>query len=274
MRAVWTGRLQFSSFDFSVKIYSATQSEDFSLHQLHHECGERIKHEKRCTVHGPILESEIDKGYEYEKGKYVLLNEDEIEALSSQSARALEVSMFVEREALNPLIFDTPYYMAPEGPIAAEAYHTLRESIRNTGKYGIAKMVMRRKEYIVALWVKDEAIVVSTLRYDSEVRTTEALDGLNGGDKKNKHDIQRAVDLIERHTKKFYHKRFKDSLQEKLVALIKAKVAQQNAAEQASLKMEPAPALAVTETPAALPKRGLAKAPAPRKQRRKTGTEG
>lgn len=272
MRAVWTGRLQFSSFDFPVKIYSATQSEDFALHQLHRDCGERIKHEKRCAVHGPILESEIAKGYEYEKGKYVLLSEEEIESLAPAAARALEVSMFVERDALNPLIFDTPYYMAPEGPIAAEAYHTLRESIRNSGKYGIAKMVMRRKEYVVALWVKEEAIVVSTLRYDSEVRTTEALEGLDGGDKKNKTDIQRTLELIEQHTKKFYHKRFKDSLQEKLIALIKAKVAQQSAVEQTIPEVAPEPVLA--ETKPALPKRGLAKAPAPRKQqRRKTGTD-
>lgn len=272
MRAVWTGRLQFSLFDFPVKIYSATQSEDFSLHQLHHECGERIKHEKRCSVHGPVLESEIDKGFEYEKGKYVTLTEDEIEGLAPKNARALELNMFIARDELDPLIFDTPYYMAPEGPIAAEAYHTLRESIRNSGKYGIAKMVMRRKEYLVALWVKDDAIVVSTLRYDNEVRTTDALDGLNGGDKKNKHDIQMATDLIARHTKKFYHKRYKDSLQDRLVALIKSKVAQHTAQEAPRLVAEAAPAPAsVATTP--LPKRGLSKAPAPRKQRRKTGTD-
>ncbi len=273
MRAVWNGRLQFSVFDFPVKIYSATQSEDFSLHQLHQDCGERIKHEKRCTVHGPILENEIVKGFEYDKGKFVTLTEEEIEALSPKSARALEVSMFVEREALNPLIFDTPYYMAPEGPIASEAYHTLRESIRNSGKYGIGKMVMRRKEYVVALWVKDEAIVVSTLRYDSEVRTTEALDGLNGHEKKNKQDIQKATDLIDRHTKKFYHKKFRDSLQDKLVALIKAKVAKQNQAEQPALAEAETPAPAATTSVAPISKRGLAKAPAPRKQHRKTGTD-
>lgn len=275
MRAVWTGRLQFSTFDFPVKIYAATQSEDLSLHQLHRDCGERIKHEKRCAVHGPILENEIDKGYEYEKGKYVLLSDEEIESLTPTAARALEVSMFVEREALNPLIFDTPYYMAPEGPIAAEAYHTLRESIRGSGKYGIAKMVMRRKEYIVALWVKDEAIVVSTLRYDNEVRNTDALEGLDGGDKRNKQDIQKTLDLIEQHTKKFYHKRFKDSLQDKLVALIKAKVAQQSAtaAIVAATALAPEAGVAHVATKPALPKRGLAKAPAPRKQRRKTGTD-
>jgi len=269
MRAVWTGRLQFSSFDFPVKIYSATQSEEFGLHQLHHNCGERIKHEKRCPVHGPILESEIVKGFEYEKGKFVTISEDEIEALSPKSARAMEVSMFVERDALNPLIFDTPYYMAPEGPIAAESYQTLRESIRNSGKYGIAKMVMRRKEYVVALWVKDETIVVSTLRYDSEVRSTDVLEGLNGYERRNKREIERATDLIARHTKKFYHKKFRDSLQDKLVGLIKEKVAKQHAAERAALPEAELPAPAVTP----LPKRGLAKAPAPRKERRKTGTE-
>lgn len=273
MRAVWTGRLQFSSLDFPIKIYSATQSDDFSLHQFHHDCGERIKHEKRCPVHGPVLESEIEKGFEYEKGKYVAISDEEIESLSPKSSRALEVSLFVERDALDPLLFDASYYMAPEGPIAAEAYQTLRESIRKSGKYGIGKMIMRRKEYVVALWAKGEAIVVSTLRYDHEVRTTEALDGLNGHEKRINRAIQTTTDLIERHTKKFYHKRFKDGLHEKLLELIKNKVAQRHAAEQEPALPLRAASLPLAEVPKTVPKRGLAKAPAPRKQRRKTGTE-
>lgn len=273
MRAVWTGRLQFSSLNFPVKIYSATQSEDFSLHQFHHDCGERIKHEKRCPVHGPVLESEIEKGFEYEKGKYVAISDEEIEALAPKSSRALEVSLFVERDALNPLIFDASYFMAPEGPIASETYQALRESIRNSGKYGIGKMILRRKEYLVALWVKDDAIVVSTLRYDNEVRTTEALDGLSGYEKKIKRDIQATTGLIERHTKKFQHKRFKDGLHEKLLELIKNKVAQRHAADRELTAPALAAPLPSAKVPKPVPKRGLEKAPAPRRQRRKTGTD-
>ncbi len=277
MRALWSGRLQFSHLDFPVKIYSATQSDEVHFNTLHAACGARLKHEKRCPMHGPVLEEEIVKAYEYDKGKYVTIGDKEMEALAPKSARALELLMFVEPPALDPLIFDTPYYLVPDGPLAAETYGTLRESIRESGKYGIGKVVMRRKEFLVALWCKDQAIVVSTLRYDHELKSVDLFDDLHGADKKNKEEIRKTTEIITHHTKKFRHKHFKDGYQDKLLALIKQKVEQQRAAEQTQVPAEVSPLDAVPMVAAGNgnaqpPKRGLAKAPPVKKQKRKTGS--
>ena len=277
MRALWSGRLQFSHLDFPVKIYSATQSEEVHFNTLHSACGARIKHEKRCPTHGPVLEEEIVKAYEYDKGKYVTLSDKELDSLAPKSERALELLMFVEPPALDPLIFDTPYYLMPDGPIAAATYGTLREAMRESGKYGIGKVVMRRKEYLVALWCKDQALVASTLRYDNEVKSADLFDDLHGADKKNKEEIRKTAEVITQHTKKFRHKNFKDGYQERLLALIKRKVEEMHAAEQVQAPAEVSPLEAVPVPPATNgntqpPKRGLVKAPPAKKQKRKTGS--
>lgn len=232
MRALWNGRLQFSLFDIPVKIFSATQNDEITFNSLHAPCLSRIKMEKRCPLHGPVLEEEVVKGYEYENGKFVTISEDDLKKAAPEVDHSLAIVQFVEKDALDPLHFDTSYYMAPDGPLATEVYATLRESIRNTGKYGIGKIVMRRKEFLVALWVKENAIVVSTLRAWNEVRNTELIGELNGLKSKNKEEIKMAEDLIERHTKKLRLKSFKDSYQERLLAMLKEKVAEVKQGEQ------------------------------------------
>jgi len=274
MRALWTGRLQFSLFDFPVKIYSATQSNELALNLLHAPCQSKIKYEKRCPLHGPVLEGELTKGYEYEAGKFVTLSEAELEALAPKTQRTLQILFFVEQPALEPLRFDTPYYLAPDGPLAAEAFGNLREAMRPSGKYGIGQMVMNRKQHLVALWVKENALVVSTLRYDNELRDAAQLDELNGGIKKNKEGIQMAAALIDKHTKKFRPKNFRDGYQEKLLALIKEKVAKLQVAAQTKEVERTATYAAPLSGNGGTVRRGMEKAPpVTKKPRRKTGTD-
>lgn len=283
MRALWNGRLQFSLFDIPVKIFSATQNDEITFNSLHAPCLSRIKMEKRCPLHGPVLEEEVVKGYEYENGKFVTISEEDLKRAAPEVDHSLAIVQFVEKDALDPLHFDTSYYMAPDGPLATEVYATLRESIRNTGKYGIGKIVMRRKEFLVALWVKENAIVVSTLRAWNEVRNTELIGELNGLKSKNKEEIKMAEDLIARHTKKLRMKSFKDSYQERLLALLKEKVAEVKKGESpvpetAAPIGEEAPQLEElisTETGAEIPaataplKRKMAKAPLTSKTEKK-----
>jgi DNA end-binding protein Ku len=168
--------------------------------------------------------------------------------------------------------------------LATEVYATLRESIRNTNKYGIGKIIMRRKEFLAALWVKENAIVVSTLRGWNEVRNTELIGELSGLKSKNKEEIKMAEELIERHTKKLRLKSFKDSHQERLLAMLKEKVAAVKQAESAAPaetalpvsevepKLEEATATeTATEVTAetAPQKRKMAKAPLPPKAEKK-----
>lgn len=278
MRALWNGRLQFSLFDIPVKIYSATQNEEITFNTLHQPCLSRIKMEKRCPLHGPVLDDEIVKGYEYENGKYVIVSEDDLQQVAPAGDHALAIVQFTDKDALDPLHFDTSYFMAPDGPLATEVYATLRESIRNTGKYGIGKITMRKKELVVALWVKENAIVVSTLRQWNEVRSTEVIGELNNLKGKNKEEIKMAEDLIVRHTKKLRLKSFKDSYQERLLAMLKNKVAEVKQVEpsvlEATTPLE-GEVLKFDETLAAEApaestlKRKMAKAPLPAKTEKK-----
>lgn len=282
MRALWNGRLQFSLFDIPVKIFSATQSDEITFNSLHAPCLSRLKMEKRCPIHGPVLEEEVVKGYEYETGKFVTVTEDDLKNINPDVDHSLSIMQFIEKEALDPLHFETSYFMAPDGPLATEVYATLRESIRNSGKYGIGKIIMRRREFAVALWVKENAIVVSTLRQWNEMRSTELLGELNGVKSKNKEEIKLAEDLIARHTKKLRLKSFKDSYQERLLAMLKEKVAEVKRVEGAPVETtvpmheeEPAltePAVEIPTETAAV-KRKMAKAPlAPKtEKKRKVG---
>jgi len=275
MRALWNGRLQFSLFDIPVKIFSATQSDEITFNSLHAPCLSRIKMEKRCPTHGPVLDDEVVKGYEYENGKYVTVTEEDLSKANPAVNHSLAILQFVEKEALDPMHFDTSYYMAPDGPLATEVYATLRESIRSANKYGIGKIFMRRREFLVALWVKENAIVVSTLRSWNEVRNTELIGELNGLKSKNKEEIKMAGELIERHTKKLRLKNFKDSYQERLLAMLKEKVAQAKQTEPAPAETMGEGEPAVTEPAAEIPtaaaplKRKMAKAPLTAKTEKK-----
>jgi len=261
MRALWNGRLQFSLFDIPVKIFSATQNDEITFNSLHAPCLNRIKMEKRCPIHGPVLDEEVVKGYEYENGKFVTVTDDDLEKANPEVDHSLAIVQFADKEALDPLHFDASYYMAPDGPLATEVYATLRESIRSSGKYGIGKIMMRRKEFVVALWVKENAIVVSTLRSWNEVRSTELIGELNGV--KNKEELKMAAELIERHTKKLRLKSFKDSYQERLLAMLKEKVAEVKQAQpaEAAAPMSAGEPAADTTTETVPLKRKMAKAP-------------
>jgi DNA end-binding protein Ku len=282
MRALWNGRLQFSLFDIPVKIFAATQNDEVTFNTLHAPCQSRIQLEKRCPVHGPVLDEEVVKGFEYEKGRFVTVTDEDLKRANPEADHSLTLLQFVEKEALDPLLFANAYYMLPDGRLAADAYTTLRESIRNTGKYGIGKIVMRRHEFLVALWVKDNTIVVSTLRYNDEIRNTASIGEWNGV-RKNKEEIKMAEELIARHTKKLRLKSFKDTYQERLVAMLKKKVAQLQKAEQEAegvvspmreeekvfeeLAAAEAGAAAIGEAPPA--KRKMAKAPPTKKAEKK-----
>jgi DNA end-binding protein Ku len=280
MRALWNGRLQFSLFDIPVKIFSATQNDEVTFNTLHAPCLSRLKLEKRCPIHGPVLEEEVVKGYEYENGKFVTVTEEDLQKINPDADHALAVLQFIEKDSLDPLNFDTSYFMAPDGPLAAEVYATLRESIRNCGKYGIGKIIMRRREFLVALWVKDNAIVVSTLRQANEMRNSELIGELGSAKSRNKQEIKMAEELIARHTKKLRLKSFKDTYQERLLAMLKEKVAAVKLAEQPPAIVTPSEEKPILEQPGVLEptaeatetaplKRTMAKAPLPAKAEKK-----
>lgn len=172
MRATWTGHIRFSLVTIPVRIYSAIEStETIRLNQLHKEDHGRIGYEKKCKkCNEPVSSDDIVKGYEYEPDQYVLIEDEDIEKLKLKSTKIIEIEGFVDQSEVHPTLYDTPYFAGPNGPVAAKAYGLLTAALRNSGKLGIGRVVLRDRESIMLLAPLGDGLLLYKLRYPQEVR--------------------------------------------------------------------------------------------------------
>jgi len=169
-RAYWQGQIRLALVSIPVEIYSATKSgAQVSFHQIHEPTGKRIKYEKIVPGVGPVDVDEIMKGYEVEKGEYVLLEQDEIDAVKLESKKTLELTQFVDQSEIDVLYYEKPYFVVPADDLAEEAFIVLREALRRTKKVGLGQLAMRGREYVVSLKPCGRGMVLETLRYADEV---------------------------------------------------------------------------------------------------------
>src|SRR5690625_2495153 len=172
--AVWSGQIRLSLVSLPVKLYAATRSSArLSFHQVHEPSRRRIRYEKVVPGIGPVDKDEILRGYEYEKGKYILLTDEEIAEIKVEAKKTLELVQFVERCDIAPIYFDRPYYVVPDGELAADAFRVVRDALARTGKVGLGQIVMRGREYIGALGPCDKGMLMETLRFDKELRQSD-----------------------------------------------------------------------------------------------------
>ncbi|RZI59616.1 MAG: Ku protein, partial [Zymomonas sp.] len=151
-RAYWQGQIRLALVSIPVEIYSATKSgAAIAFHQIHEPSGKRIKYEKVVPGIGPVDPDEIVKGYEVSKGDYVLIDEKEIEGVKLESKKTLELTQFVDYDAIDPIYYDKPYYVVPADDLAEEAFIVLREALRKARKIGLGQLAMRGREYVVSL---------------------------------------------------------------------------------------------------------------------------
>lgn len=169
-RAYWQGQIRLALVSIPVEIYSATKSgAQIAFHQVHEPSGQRIKYEKVAPGVGPVDVDEIVKGFEYEKGHYVLLEQDEIDAVKLESKKTLELTQFVDAHEIDVLYFEKPYFVVPADDLAEEAFVVLREALRRSRKVGLGQLAMRGREYVVSLKPCGRGMVLETLRYADEV---------------------------------------------------------------------------------------------------------
>lgn len=169
-RAYWQGQIRLALVSIPVEIYSATRSgASVSFRQIHEPTGKPIHYEKVVTGVGPVDAEEIMKGYEFEKGSYVLLDQDEIEAVKLESKKTLELTQFVDADEIDVLYYEKPYFVVPADDLAEEAFIVLREALRRTKKVGLGQLAMRGREYVVSLKPCGRGMVLETLRYADEV---------------------------------------------------------------------------------------------------------
>ncbi|QNQ09495.1 non-homologous end joining protein Ku [Sphingomonas alpina] len=169
-RAYWQGQIRLALVSIPVEIYSATKSgAQISFKQIHEPTGKPIHYEKVVTGIGPVDTDEIMKGFEYQKGNFVLLEQDEIDAVKLESKKTLELTQFVDADEIDVLYYEKPYFVVPADDLAEEAFIVLREALRRTKKVGLGQLAMRGREYVVSLKPCGRGMVLETLRYADEV---------------------------------------------------------------------------------------------------------
>ena len=169
-RAYWKGQIRLALVSIPVEIFSATKSgATIAFNQIHEPSGKRVKYEKTVPGIGPVDPDEIMKGFEYEKGSYVLLEQDEIDAVKLESKKTLELTQFVDASEIDVLYYEKPYFVVPADDLAEEAFIVLREALRRTKKVGLGQLAMRGREYVVSLKPCGRGLVLETLRYADEV---------------------------------------------------------------------------------------------------------
>jgi DNA end-binding protein Ku len=226
-RASWKGYLKLSLVSCAVQLYPAsTSKERVSFHMLNRETGNRLKRLMVDSETGELVESEnVIKGYEIGKRQYLHLEDEEIESVAIESTHTIDIERFVPRDEIDQTYLDTPYYVAPDGKVAEEAFAVIREAMRERDVVGLGRVVLSRRERIVMLEPREKGLVAVTLRYAYEVRSDEEVFDSIADVKLEADTLDLATHIIDRKLAHFDPSRFEDRYQEALLEVIKAKAA-------------------------------------------------
>jgi DNA end-binding protein Ku len=178
-RATWKGYLKISLVNIPIKVFPATESSgSISFNQLHAECQTRIQQKKWCPhCEREVPNTEIVKGFEFEKGRYVIMSDEDLEKVRPESTRVIDLVQFADSAALDPMYVDRTYYLAPDGGLAGDAFAVMRDGMR--GKIGIGKLALYGREYLVAVRPFERGIVMHTLHHAAEMRGIDAVEELS-----------------------------------------------------------------------------------------------
>ncbi len=223
-RAIWSGSISFGLVTIPVKLTGAVRSHDLSFHMLHAKDEGRIQYERICSVDGKKVPwEEIVKGYEYEKGEYVVLTDADFERIDPKVTNTIDILEFIELEKIDSMFFDQPYYLEPT-KTGRHAYALLRETLDQSGRVAVARVVIRTKEYMAALKPSGEALVLDLMRWANELVDPSALD-LPGDEKMPPAELKMAKMLVDSMSvEKFEPEKFPNRYREELLALIEARV--------------------------------------------------
>jgi DNA end-binding protein Ku len=227
-RAYWQGQIRLALVSIPVEVYPATRSGTaISFHQIHEPSGKRIRYEKVAPGIGPVDREEIVKGYELSKGNYVLLDEEEIEAVKIESRKTLDLVQFVEASEIDVLYYEKPYFVVPADDLAEEAYVVLRDALRQTKKVGLGQLSVRGREQLVSLKPCGRGLVMEVLRYADEVQKAQSYFRDIGEKKPDAELLDLAATLIDKKTAPFdpgeFHDRYVDALHQLIDKKAKAK---------------------------------------------------
>lgn len=224
-RTIWKGALSFGLVNIPVGLYPATSDKSVHFNQFEEGTSDRIRYKKVNERTGKeVPQDRIVRGFDLGGGEYVILNDEELESAEPKKSRQIEISDFVEQGDIDPVYFRSTYYLAPEGDGADKAYALLRRAMEGAGRVAIATLVMRNKEYLVAIRPDDDALALHTMYFSDEVRVPgRELPGLPEDGKLSTRELSMAQLLIESMESEWDPKRFRDTYRDKVEELVEAK---------------------------------------------------
>jgi DNA end-binding protein Ku len=221
--AVWKGTLSFGLLAIPVKLYTAARSQRMNLHQLHKVCHTRLKQPLYCPqCNRQVDRSEVVRGHEYEKGKYVVINEDEIKKITPRSSTVMEIVAFVKQEQIDPIYFDASYFMLPDKE-SEKPYALLFKTLEGSNRVGIATVTMHQREYTVFIRPRNNGLTIHTMYYANEIREVAGYGKAEKDVRLKPAEVKLAEQLVESLSQDFKPEQFHDKFQENLKALIEAK---------------------------------------------------
>jgi DNA end-binding protein Ku len=224
-RSTWKGHLKLSLVSCPVRLYTATsRSEKVAFNLLHKDTHNRIQMKPHDPELGAVERSDLVKGYQYEKDQYVVFTEDDFDKVQIESSKAIVIEKFVDADEVDPMYFETPYYLAPDGAVAEETYRVIQQAMQEKQKVALSRVVMSNRERLIALMCRDKGLLMMTLRTADEVRDSADYFTDIQEEEPEPEMLELAERLIEQKSGKFDPSEFKDRYHDAVVEMVKAKV--------------------------------------------------
>ena len=229
LHTVWKGSISFGLVNIPIKLHTATENKDIKLRQLHKECHTPISYLKVCEgCEKEVKEEDIVKAYEYAKNKFVVLEDEELEALKKENEdKAVEIIDFVKLEEIDPIYFEKTYFLSPD-TTGGKAYSLLRKTLKESGKIGVAKIIIRSKEQLAVVRVYEDTLVMETIHFPDEVRSTADVPNIPSEDTVVQKELDTALLLVDQLTTTFDPAKYTDEYRTALMELIEEKKAGNN----------------------------------------------
>jgi DNA end-binding protein Ku len=226
LRSIWKGHLRFSLVTIPVRVYNAVDTaETIHFNQIHRDDNGRVGYDKKCKKCDQVLEmSDIVKGYEYEPDMYVIFEKDDLDKLKLKSTKVIDIEGFVDEAEIDPALYDAPYYLGPDGDVAGKTYGLLSAALKDSGKFGVGKLVLRDREDIVLVAPKAEGLVIYKLRYPKEIRKISDVP-LVEKHTTNKEELKLAKNLIDSMSTSLAKIKLENKYADAVREMVEAKVA-------------------------------------------------
>jgi len=221
---MWKGSISFGLVNIPVKMFAATEDKDIRFKTLHKKCRTPIRQERVCpTCQETISPDDLVRGFEYEPGRFVLIDDEDLEAIKPATAKTAEILDFVDLREIDPIYFDKSYYLAPQENSGHKAYSLLCQAMQKTGRIAVAKITIRNKQSLAVIRVLNNILILETIFYPDEVRPVSLIPGIPQDVRIEERELAMAEQLIENLTTEFRPEKYRDEYREELLELIRKK---------------------------------------------------